>query len=307
MSKGIFLMVFTFLLMMYILVVTTNSTFLLQYKAGVQVLAGTVEVQKKNASEWLPLTQNTFVTAGDKVRTWRDGRAELRWMDGTRMRLDPNTEVRVQKCSLNRLERTRASVFQLDLGKLWVRVAQALTGYSRFEIQTPSAVAAVRGTVFSVAATRQGQTAVEVYDGTVEVKAQRQTFTVSRQKQLLVQPGVPFGSVQPLSPEQMAQWQAQRDLLGPFLELRLEPDRFPVHQPVLTLLGQTEPQALVQVNGEKVSVDQQGRFQTPMRLTVGENRIRVTAQDGAGHTTAWERNATYLPPASVTSGGDPNP
>jgi hypothetical protein len=58
---------------------------------------------------------------------------------------------------------------RLLVGDMWAKVAKAVGGESRFEVQTANAVAGVRGTTFRVDAREDRSVVVKVYAGTVAV------------------------------------------------------------------------------------------------------------------------------------------
>jgi hypothetical protein len=58
------------------------------------------------------------------------------------------------------------------LGKVWARVSRLLLGRGRFFVETPTAVAGVRGTVYRLNLNSDRSAVVKVYDGEVEVRRQ---------------------------------------------------------------------------------------------------------------------------------------
>ena len=58
--------------------------------------------------------------------------------------------------------------FSVILGKAWAKVRKVTTG-NTFEVKTKTAVAGVRGTVFSVMAQKDASTVVKVFEGLVAV------------------------------------------------------------------------------------------------------------------------------------------
>lgn len=59
---------------------------------------------------------------------------------------------------------------RLVLGNLWASVAKRITPGSQFQVETPAAVAGVRGTRFEVSVSPTGATGVYVEEGVVEVR-----------------------------------------------------------------------------------------------------------------------------------------
>jgi hypothetical protein len=92
------------------------------------------------------------------------GRLLLRLSDGSEVIVRAHTRLQVQQPSL-----TDPSYFQLLLGRLRALINKRTGGAVPFELGTPSAVIAVRGTEFDVEVNPRNVTEVDVVDGLVEV------------------------------------------------------------------------------------------------------------------------------------------
>src|SRR6266850_3947296 len=92
------------------------------------------------------------------------GRLLLRLSDGSEVMVRAHTRLQVQQPSL-----TDPSYFQLLLGRIRALIYKRTGGAVPFELGTPSAVIAVRGTQFDVEVNRRNVTEVDVVDGLVEV------------------------------------------------------------------------------------------------------------------------------------------
>src|SRR5258707_377606 len=92
------------------------------------------------------------------------GRLLLRLSDGSEVMVRAHTRLQVQQPSL-----TDPSYFQLLLGRIRALVNKRTGGAVPFELGTPSAVIAVRGTQFEVEGNSRNVTEVDVVDGLVEV------------------------------------------------------------------------------------------------------------------------------------------
>lgn len=99
--------------------------------------------------------------------------------DGTQVRLDKGGKLVLAE------EGSGLVVFRLLAGKAWARVAK--NKLRRFEIRTPLAVAAVRGTEFTVEINEDGETVTQVIEGAVGVTPLRGDKPVGRET--LVQKG----------------------------------------------------------------------------------------------------------------------
>jgi hypothetical protein len=92
------------------------------------------------------------------------GRLLLRLSDGSEVIVRAHTRLQVQQPSL-----TDPSYFQLLLGRIRALINKRTGGAVPFELGTPSAVIAVRGTQFDVEVNARNVTEVDVVDGLVEV------------------------------------------------------------------------------------------------------------------------------------------
>jgi hypothetical protein len=92
------------------------------------------------------------------------GRLLLRLSDGSEVMVRAHTRLQVQQPSL-----TDPRYFQLLLGRIRALINKRTGGAVPFELGTPSAVIAVRGTQFDVEVNPQNVTEVDVVDGLVEV------------------------------------------------------------------------------------------------------------------------------------------
>jgi hypothetical protein len=92
------------------------------------------------------------------------GRLLLRLSDGSEVLVRAHTRLQVQQPSL-----TDPSYFELLLGRIRALINKRTGGAVPFELGTPSAVIAVRGTEFDVEVNPRNVTEVDVVDGLVEV------------------------------------------------------------------------------------------------------------------------------------------
>jgi len=98
------------------------------------------------------------------------GRLLLRLSDGSEVLVRAHTRLQVQQPSL-----TDPSYFQLLLGRIRALINKRTGGAVPFELGTPSAVIAVRGTEFDVEVNPRNVTEVDVVDGVVEVYGRNAT------------------------------------------------------------------------------------------------------------------------------------
>ena len=149
---------------------TSNAT--ADNAATVGVLNVAVDAQKGSA-DFAPALDGDIVANGDFVRSSKDGRAVLTFFDGSTVSVDSGALVKV--ITLNRLPSGGIELLlEQTLGRSWAAVAK-LKPDSKFEIKTPSSIAAVRGTAFETNVTQNadGTTSAtyKVDDGQILVTA----------------------------------------------------------------------------------------------------------------------------------------
>lgn len=133
--------------------------------ATVLSLEGTVQVESDG--QWHALDPGALVGPGDRIRTSDGASLHLVLADGSSIALGPNTEVRLDEMGSGAEAST--TLISLAQGLLNAMVEHLKSG-SRFEIRSPGAVAAVKGTDFEVSESQAGtDTSVTVQEGTVQL------------------------------------------------------------------------------------------------------------------------------------------
>lgn len=119
--------------------------------ATVAVLNTAIDAQK-GSSDFAPALDGDILSNGDFVRSSKDGRAVLTFFDGSTLSVDAASLVKV--LTLNRLSSGGIQLLvEQTLGRSWAVVSKLKTPDSKFEIKTPTGVAAVRGTAFETIVT----------------------------------------------------------------------------------------------------------------------------------------------------------
>lgn len=280
MRKPALLIFVNFAILIVVFAMLTQALFIVQRVAVTEELNGHVDVQRGGKGNFQPLSRNSFIKTNDVVRAEGDGMAEFKWSDGTRLRLTPNSQLTIKKVSYNSLQKADSSQFKLTNGKVFVRIVKPLASNSAFEVETPTALASVRGTVFSVEV-KDGKTEVAVYKGEVKVSSsngkEKQEETILPGK--VVQSSQP-GSLETVSSSvHMAQFESQPSIVRPELSATIKPLKD--NRGVL-LTGQTEVGDKVTVNGRAVPVLFNGVFRVNLDAKAGHNEFVITATDKHG-------------------------
>lgn len=112
------------------------------------------------------LNKGDTLNVGDGVRTGSDGYARIELADGSTLAIQPDSRLRFNRLTQYGRGAMADTRVNLKRGRIETRVEGSRENGSRFEIHTPSAVAAVRGTRFGLESREDG-TLLEVREGEV--------------------------------------------------------------------------------------------------------------------------------------------
>ena len=128
-------------------------------RAMLTAFSGTVQVHQQ---AWIPVKNAPYpIENGDTVRTAGRGSATLTFADGSRVELAGNTAFTLEETAPG------SYIMGLSLGRLKAFVAHIAS--RSFQVRTPTAVCAVRGTEFQVEVAGDGRTNVDLYKGLLAV------------------------------------------------------------------------------------------------------------------------------------------
>jgi len=152
--------------------------------ATAAIAGATIAEWKGNIRLSLPGQSSSYPQRGEQLPSGTlldtgSGKLLLRLSDGSQLLVRPHTRLQVQQPSL-----TDESYFQLLLGRIRAVINKRTGGAVPFELGTPSAVIAVRGTQFEVEVNPRNITEVDVIDGLVEVYGRNPS-----ERSVLVEPG----------------------------------------------------------------------------------------------------------------------
>ena len=111
----------------------------------------------------------TALAQGDTIATQDASRLEVRFGDGSVLRLGPRSKLTLSEAHFAGRPAGRRLSARLFFGKLWAKVTSVIQGEQKFQVETENAVAGVRGTTFRVDANADKSVLVRVYDGSVAV------------------------------------------------------------------------------------------------------------------------------------------
>lgn len=137
------------------------------YKSGKAVFARAQE------NAWKEIYIKLGLYSEDQVKTGQHATVHLQLSNQAVLRLQPETFVIVNKADKN----SKDTIFTLQEGRLQAQAEGLRKNGGQLAIRTPSAVAAVRGTIFELNATKT-DSGLACYEGQVDVSAQKVTVQV---------------------------------------------------------------------------------------------------------------------------------
>jgi VCBS repeat-containing protein len=128
---------------------------------------GDVSVMKAGMDDWTEAEVEMELEVGDTMKTGSNSSAEITFFDGSTMELEAGTEIEI--LSLDLACDTGVSTITLTqtMGTTISRVTKLLDPASSYEVETPTGVAAVRGSVMIVTVGGDGTTLITNQEGNI--------------------------------------------------------------------------------------------------------------------------------------------
>ena len=228
-------------------------------EATIVSVEGTVE-KLSGTGQWTQAAAGDRLLADDALRTSKTGRAELAIGDKSRLTVTENTQLKVR-------ELTRAvHQVQLTRGRLVASYDADGARVLRIEDESGAAVAETRAAKFSILSNGQAL-AVATETGSVNLNAAGKTVAVPAGQQAVANAGEAPSAATPIPAEvllKIARAQQTDSAL------------------CVTLEGTVDPGSELEVDGERVSVDAQGRFKADVPRRAGERLARIAVRDPGG-------------------------
>lgn len=136
----------------------------------VSTVEGTAEAQAEGETTWEKLAMKDDIYLGDTIRTKANSKVKLTFKDDSAVSLGPDASLQLKQFEYVPEKDQRVSTFTLSQGKARAIVGRIFGSNSKFEIETPTAVAGVRGTYFIVWVLSSEITKVFVLEGKVTVR-----------------------------------------------------------------------------------------------------------------------------------------
>ena len=152
---------------------------------------GDVFVMKAGTDDWIEGEIGMSLEVGDAIKTGDDSGAEITFFDGSTIELKPGTEIEIASLDISTDTGSTTISLKQTIGSTVSRVTKILDPASSYEVETPSGVAAVRGSVMLVSVGGDGTTLITNQEGNIYAIAQGVELQVSEEQRCIISPDQP--------------------------------------------------------------------------------------------------------------------
>jgi len=135
----------------------------------VTCIEGDVRIKRQGSNTFSKLTVNSILNPGDIIQTAASSRAEIVINRESVVRLNEKTEMTLEALRDTGKEDSKTRI-GFPAGSIWTKMKQFKDKISRFELELPTAIAAVHGTVYQTSVYSDSSSEVKVYSGEVAVR-----------------------------------------------------------------------------------------------------------------------------------------
>lgn len=164
-------------------------------KCTIKNLIGDVKVQRAKSPKWIKARPNMPLKENDAIRTFVESEATLQTSEGSVITLTENTTL--QLSSFSQQGNDTKTGLKILSGNLMANVKKLVSVKSKFEFETPTAVAAIRGTIVGFEV-EKSTSKIKVYEGKVyvapkgskkgaELKSNQMTTVKKGQKKVVIE------------------------------------------------------------------------------------------------------------------------
>jgi hypothetical protein len=132
----------------------------------IKSIVGTADIRRTGTINWVKARANMPIKERDALRTYIESELEIETSEGTIIKLGENSTLEIDK--FNAKEQTENTRIKILNGNIIANVKKLVNTDSKFEFETPTATAAIRGTVVGFEVNKE-KTVVKVFEGIVVV------------------------------------------------------------------------------------------------------------------------------------------
>jgi uncharacterized repeat protein (TIGR01451 family) len=155
------------------------------------ISVGDVLVMKAGTDEWIEAQVGMSIEAGDSLKSGNDSTAEVTFFDGSTIELEPGTQIQVTTLDIAADTGATTILIKQEIGDTISRVTKLTDPASRYEVETPAGIAAVRGSVMLVEVLSSGKTKVTNIEGDIRAISGGEEVPIPEGRICSITPGQP--------------------------------------------------------------------------------------------------------------------
>jgi hypothetical protein len=142
------------------------------------ITGGNVSVQKSGSGSWIDGKEGLTMTKGDRIKTDSGGKAVITFFDGSIIELNGDTEISLDELIAKSASSPKTIKIGQKIGETTSTIVKLVDPASKYEINTQSGVAAVRGSKMFVKVASDNTTSVYNLEGSISFTAQGNTVLI---------------------------------------------------------------------------------------------------------------------------------
>jgi hypothetical protein len=155
------------------------------------ITEGNVSVMKAGMDSWAEAEEGMSLGVGDSIKTGDSSGAEITFFDGSTIELEAGTEIKITSLDISPDTGSTTITLEQSIGNTISRVTKLVDPASRYEVETPSGAAAVRGSTMQVYVMEDGTTWAINLEGDIWAVAQGVELQIPEGQQCITRPGQP--------------------------------------------------------------------------------------------------------------------
>jgi hypothetical protein len=182
------------LLSILVLSILVSSTLISCAPSTLTILSiaeGGVSVMRAGTGSWIEAQAGMSLRPGDSVKTGDNSSAKITFFDGSTIELQAGTVIGIASLNISRDTGSTTITLEQAIGSTISRVTKLVDPASRYEVETPTGVVAVRGSAMQVHVMEDGTTWITNLEGDVWAVAQSVELQIPEGRQCIIGPGEP--------------------------------------------------------------------------------------------------------------------
>ncbi len=177
-------------ILLYAVSSVSGQSSVVQERVTIKSIIGKAEVRSPKTGKWRPARVGMPIKMKWDVRTYVESSLEIQFSSGTVIKLGENSVVNLSTLLQDNASKATSSNVKVASGQVWANVKKLVNKKSKFAFETPTAVAAIRGTRLGIKVDKK-KSVIDVYEGKVSVrnKGSRKEVMISTRNRAVVESG----------------------------------------------------------------------------------------------------------------------